>query len=150
MPRRNRRLPTIVEGLDICRIQAKVRNSNLESTYLHTTLMINIIRTAIIYHMIDTLIDIHTNVPCPTTGGLDALPLPSGKTLWNALSEEEWVVEYELRLKQRLGRANLTYGNLIQLQRDSGGSLSDVTLLENWYSDMDSFGHMVMVAATLL
>lgn len=111
-------------------------------------------RTAIVYLLIDMLVDVTTNVPCPIPGGIGMLPLPSSKTLWEAESHKNWSLEYDMSINQRIGNCYLTYSDLHTIQKGNEAAVeSRPTIddrLESWYSNVDSFGTLVIMASTLL
>ena len=80
--------------------------------------------------------------------GLSVLPLPAHKQLWQASGEEEWRLAYDEMLKAREGRSYLRYKDLIALGK--GKEVERMKDLNSWMISGDSFGMLVMMAATTL
>lgn len=80
--------------------------------------------------------------------GLDGLPLPSSKDLWEAGSQVEWETKYRVYLSSRKGNEPLSIGDLRRAQHvDSAavGSVSRSEDLNTWSSSIDSFGGLLMM-----
>lgn len=82
--------------------------------------------------------------------GMSALPLPASKLMWEARTENEWIEEYNAFLRMREGRKYLTYADMLYLGQDVGGEDPRRKDLNQWIVSLDSFGVLVMMAATTL
>ncbi|KAL6410158.1 hypothetical protein AUP68_06570 [Ilyonectria robusta] len=88
----------------------------------------------------------------PQCGGFAELPLPCGKTLWQASDQATWEAEYRKQYMRDDNRGRsykriLTYRNLLQGQSDPTSPLGTGHLGE-WFTDMDDFGTLVMMAVS--
>uniref|UniRef100_A0A093VI52 Sterigmatocystin biosynthesis regulatory protein n=1 Tax=Talaromyces marneffei PM1 TaxID=1077442 RepID=A0A093VI52_TALMA len=116
-------------------------------------------RTMIILLIIDLLLEgllEHQTVKCHSLrgAGLDNIPLPASRDLWEAETNFAWRNEYEKYLSQRKINKVLTIGDLMELTE--GGALK--TLLETdprfdlvpdayaWCESLDSLGSLLWMA----
>ncbi|KAE9372727.1 hypothetical protein N431DRAFT_483460 [Stipitochalara longipes BDJ] len=105
-------------------------------------------RTVTLLFIFHLLFDIKPEQRAKSHVGLSVLPLPAHKQLWQASGEEEWRQAYDEMLKARDGRSYLRYEDLIALRNGRGGErMKD---LNAWMVGGDSFGMLVMMAATTL
>jgi len=83
--------------------------------------------------------------------GMSALPLPAPKSIWEAKTENEWIKEYDSLLESREGRRYLNYADMVYLGQGAS-SVDDPRRkdLNRWMVGLDSFGFLVMMAATTL
>ena len=95
------------------------------------------------------LFDIKPEQRAKSHVGLSVLPLPAHKQLWQADGEEEWRQDYDEMLGAREMRSYLRYQDLTDLGKGkvNGGRMKD---LSAWMVSGDSFGMLVMMAATTL
>ena len=96
--------------------------------------------TLTVLFLIDILFDFSSLLhPYKCDGsGLLGTALPCGRDLWHASSRAAWESEYT---RQGLGK-QLTYGDLVNRLRTDGA-------LDSWLEQLDDFGTLVMVAASL-
>jgi hypothetical protein len=94
------------------------------------------------------MFEVSSHAPSKAIYGLSLLPVPATKALWFAQTEAEWQAEYEIFLKKREDRTVFTYGDVLTLH--SNGNMHDdprMKDLNDWYTSMDSFGILVLMAA---
>ncbi|KAF2755234.1 hypothetical protein EJ05DRAFT_503539 [Pseudovirgaria hyperparasitica] len=114
-------------------------------------------RTTILLFILGRLLDMRitptsTSSPSPSTQpeGLDAVPLPATKDLWEARTRIEWERKYQEYLRAKSGREVMTIGHLRSVRN---GVVEDDALLRNlglWCFNLDQFGTTVWNAAGLL
>ena len=106
-------------------------------------------RTVTLLFILYLLFDIKPEQRAKSHVGLSVLPLPAQKQLWQAGGEEEWKREYDEMLRAREGRSYLKYKDLMDLGKGevTVGRMKD---LKAWMISGDTFGMLVMMAATTL
>jgi hypothetical protein len=82
--------------------------------------------------------------------GFCLMPLPANKTIWEAEDEEDWKTEFDVCLREREIYGVSTEGRLVKLQQTISGMKTTEASWEKWLAGMDSFGSIVMTAASLL
>jgi hypothetical protein len=100
--------------------------------------------------ILNILIDISTAISCAPVPSLAICPLPAKKMIWEARTAAAWEVEFNegLRARQLFGLA--TDGQLMRLRFDYGGVSVAPANWEEWYAGTDSFGTLIMIAASVL
>ena len=108
----------------------------------------------VLLFILHLLYDIKPEQRAKAQVGLLAMPLPANKLIWQASREGEWRNEYDEALRKRKQRGYLRYrdlillGNSAALDRDVySARMKD---LNEWMVSGDSFGILVMMAATTL
>lgn len=96
------------------------------------------------------LIDIDTAVSCSPLLGFIMCPLPTKKLLWEARDATVWRLEFDAVLKERELFGLATDGQLTKMKIGSGGISTTAIDWGKWYAEMDSFGTLIMIAASLL
>ncbi|APA08883.1 hypothetical protein sscle_04g036530 [Sclerotinia sclerotiorum 1980 UF-70] len=98
-------------------------------------------RTIIIIFFIDLFFDLASGIPDHQCDGnnLLRLALPCSRKLWRATTNEAWENEYLSTIRSN----PLTYGHLINYQ-----SRPEDHSLDEWLSQLDEFGTLVLAAAT--
>ncbi|KAH6973854.1 hypothetical protein BKA56DRAFT_592637 [Ilyonectria sp. MPI-CAGE-AT-0026] len=109
-------------------------------------------RTAILLVVVMHLFNIEYGPGLPQCGGFAELPLPCSKTLWQASDQATWEAEYRKQYMRddscgRSFKRILTYRNLLQGQSDPTSPLGTGHLGE-WFTNMDDFGTLVMMAVS--
>lgn len=105
-------------------------------------------RTVTLLFILHLMFDIKPEQRAKSKVGLTVLPLPAHKSLWEAKTEDEWIVKYDEMLRLREGRGYLRYLDLMELGKGNGGErMKD---LNAWMVSGDAFGILVMMAATTL
>ena len=107
-------------------------------------------RTVTLLFVIHLLFDINPGQRAKAVAGLSALPLPANKMLWQASTKEEWTKHYDHLLNAREGEKYLTYRDLVNLGQSR--CLSHNLRMKNlneWFISVDSFGILIMMAATI-
>lgn len=142
-----------VRRLDSCLYYFRTTIPTKFLTFVYT------FRTMIILLIIDLLLEgllEHQTVKCHSLrgAGLDNIPLPASRDLWEAETNFAWRNEYEKYLSQRKINKVLTIGDLMELTE--GGALK--TLLETdprfdlvpdayaWCESLDSLGSLLWMA----
>ena len=92
---------------------------------------------------------------CDLPTDLVLAPLPAGKQLWEAEDEFAWKKESEKGLEAQTTFGLAQNGGLVKLvPARSSSNVSDLLRVdagwEEWCSQMDTFGGLVMLAATLV
>lgn len=101
-------------------------------------------------HILNILVDASTACRCTGVENFALVPLPSGKLLWEAASEESWRGEYETLPKAREIYGLSIEGQLIRIVQGMGGGVTATTTpWEEWYAGEDGFGTLVMLVASL-
>jgi len=100
--------------------------------------------------ILNMLIDIDTAVRCSPLQGFIMCPLPTKKVLWEARDASSWRVEFDATLKERELFGVSTDGQLTKMQIGSEGISTTASDWGKWYAEMDSFGTLIMIAASLL
>jgi len=105
-------------------------------------------RTVTLLFILHLMFDIKPEQRAKSKVGLTVLPLPAHKSLWEAKTEDDWIVKYDEMLRLREGRGYLRYLDLMELGKGNGGErMKD---LNPWMVSGDAFGILVMMAATTL
>jgi hypothetical protein len=79
----------------------------------------------------------------PVYGSLiDLVSLPCGKALWEAPTEAEWEKQYKAMCDREGGKKLQTYADLMRDHRVEGA-------FDDWLSQLDTLGTVVMAAASL-
>jgi hypothetical protein len=107
-------------------------------------------RTVILLFIIHLLFEINPGQRAKVMAGISALPLPAPRSVWEARTEEEWIKEYDAVVEIREGRRYLSYADMVYLGRGSGGDDPRRKDLHRWMVGSESFGFLVMMAATTL
>lgn len=109
-------------------------------------------RTITLLFIIHLLFDINPGQHAKALSGLSQLPLPAYKLIWQATTKSEWMKHYNDWLRGREGRFTLSYGDMLYLGKigKTGGEDPRLKDLNAWYTNVDAFGILVMMAATSL
>ncbi|KAF2112792.1 hypothetical protein BDV96DRAFT_497745 [Lophiotrema nucula] len=89
-------------------------------------------------------------ISCKSMDGFSLIPLPSKKTLWEATNEQQWRVEYNQLLQDRVIHGLTTEGKLVGLRQANGRVQVHDVEWQKWYASQDGFGILVMLASQLL
>lgn len=121
-------------------------------------------RLCVVYQIVNMLVYFEPAAMCDLQRELTLAPLPAKKQLWEAGDEFVWKAESERGPGAQTSFGLAANGELVQLDKGQLYS-SDAVLLcnsldarppprstanwEEWYSEMDGFGGLVMLAASL-
>ena len=100
--------------------------------------------------ILNLLVDIERAVGCTPMAGFAIFPLPAKKVLWKARSAEAWGKEFDLGLRARELFGLATDGQVMKVKFEYGRMNVIVADWESWYAEMDGFGSLVMITASLL
>jgi hypothetical protein len=92
--------------------------------------------------IISSVITIESGRICDGCSALDALPLPSGRLLWEARSLEEWQTE---KAFYDMSSPLTTLGELIRAKEDSGNPIH-AQKLQIWETGSDKMTTMLTLA----
>jgi hypothetical protein len=87
---------------------------------------------------------------CPAYPGFIVAPLPAKKILWEAPTAEAWCLEHNWSLKEREIFGMSSDGELSKIRPENGVLSCSHTTWENWLAETDSFGVLIMIAASML
>ena len=95
--------------------------------------------------LIDLVFDVYSILPHHACGGgrLVHIALPCSRDLWGASTKAQWERAYLANSVEIITKEQLTYGDLLKLRFNPN------TALNNWLSQLDDFGTLVMAAASL-
>lgn len=110
-------------------------------------------RTICIIFGVQLMLDVDFNVAGGECGGYSQLPLPSGRELWETVSNDEWAARYR-KLHARYRDDNVL--NIQDLRRARRALESDITdqseegrlvgRVAEWCESLDELGMMVWMA----
>lgn len=87
---------------------------------------------------------------CAAYPGFIVAPLPAKRTLWEAPTAEAWRSERNWNTNDREMYGMSLDGKLLKMHQDNGLISCSPESWDNWLPEMDSFGILIMIAASLL
>ena len=147
--------------MDLCRVETTVSSLSIciilrfqPTITINRSLMAN--STIIVFRIIALLINFPA-VLCDPKPGFVLAPLPARKSLWEACDEAIWRSEIEWSLNDEKDFGLTENGNLVRLKQQvtSGNDENSIESIsaknwEDWCSEMDEFGALIMIGASLL
>ncbi|KAF2450727.1 hypothetical protein P171DRAFT_340881, partial [Karstenula rhodostoma CBS 690.94] len=117
-------------------------------------------RLGIVYRVINLIVYFDPGAMCSLQSNLVLAPLPAKKALWDSLDEFAWKAERDKQSVPRTAFGLATNGELVRIdEMDLYGGYGKIDAKEDhrtsdqnweeWCSGMDSFGGLVMLAASL-
>lgn len=118
-------------------------------------------RLGIVFRVINLIVYFDPGAMCSLQSDLVLAPLPAKKALWDAPDEFAWKAERDKQSVPRTAFGLATNGELVRLdEMDLYGGYGTITTKqdhrtsdqnwEEWCSGMDTFGGLVMLAASLV
>lgn len=87
---------------------------------------------------------------CEPLRGFALFPLPSNKVLWEARDHKTWRSEVNVALKDKEIFGLSLGGELIRTTLVDGNMNTEPADWAKWYSGMDAFGSLIMIASSIL
>lgn len=147
-----------------CSTRSALRNCGLGISWKDWIFDESTRRLSIVYQVIDMLVYFDPAAMCELPTDLILVPLPAKKQLWEAGDEFVWKTEWErepgvqtdfgLAANGELDKVDQSWycGDASQVHNSLGARISSRSTgnWEEWCSEMDGFGGLVMLAASLI
>ncbi|KAK8025287.1 hypothetical protein PG990_003110 [Apiospora arundinis] len=150
-------MTTITMSLELNRIdfgrQSALSATTPESTWRHWMFVESGRRLCILNQIVNMVVVFEPAAMCDIRAdGLILPTLPARKQLWEADTAAKWMMEIERDLGAQTDYGMAMNGDLIKVCETGDGGVRSRQKAdwEEWFSGMDSFGGLVMLAASLI